>query len=86
MVTLRFNLSMAFVLVLGAGLSAYDQAPMIKETIVGVWQWQEDDGEQAVAPDRGGMTVFRDATPHQPPRQVNGVVRVASRMRRGLWR
>src|SRR5262249_7547353 len=31
--------------------------------------------EPAVAPDRGGITVFRSSTSHQPPRQVNGVVR-----------
>src|SRR5262245_44923522 len=31
--------------------------------------------EPAVAPDRGGITFFRDSTSHQPPRQVNGVVR-----------
>jgi hypothetical protein len=29
----------------------------------------------AVAPDRGGIAVFHGSTSHQPPRQVNGVVR-----------
>src|SRR5262245_25487799 len=28
----------------------------------------------AVAPDRGGMTVFQGSTSHQPPRQVNFTV------------
>jgi hypothetical protein len=32
-------------------------------------------GEPAVAPDRGGNTVFRGSTFHQPPRQVNAGVR-----------
>src|SRR5687768_3895847 len=32
-------------------------------------------GEPAVAPDRGGITVFLGSTSHQPPRQVNGGVR-----------
>jgi len=32
-------------------------------------------GEPAVAPDRGGITVIQSSTSHQPPRQVNGVVR-----------
>jgi hypothetical protein len=31
--------------------------------------------EPAVAPDRGGITVFQSSTSHQPPRQVNRVVR-----------
>ena len=31
--------------------------------------------EPAVAPDRGGMTVFQGSTSHEPPRQVNGGVR-----------
>src|ERR1700722_5552782 len=31
--------------------------------------------EPAVAPDRGGITVFQGSASHQPPRQVNGVVR-----------
>jgi hypothetical protein len=31
--------------------------------------------EPAVAPDRGGITAFQSSTSHQPPRQVNGVVR-----------
>src|SRR5687768_14457697 len=30
--------------------------------------------EPAVAPDRGGIAVFRSSTLHQPPRQVNGIV------------
>ncbi len=34
----------------------------------------EIDGEPAVAPDRGGITVFQGSTSHQPPRQVNSVV------------
>ncbi len=32
-------------------------------------------GEPAVAPDRGGIPVFSFSSSHQPPRQVNGVVR-----------
>ena len=35
----------------------------------------EINGEPAVAPDRGGMTVLRSSTSHQPPRQVNFFVR-----------
>jgi hypothetical protein len=31
--------------------------------------------ESAVAPARGGITVFQGSTSHQPPRQVNGGVR-----------
>src|SRR5262245_5369925 len=31
--------------------------------------------EPAVAPDRGGITAFPSSTSHQPPRQVNGIVR-----------
>ena len=31
--------------------------------------------EPNAAPDRGGITVFRDSTSHQRPQQVNGVVR-----------
>jgi hypothetical protein len=30
-----------------------------------------------IQPDRGGMTVFRGSSSHQPPRQVNGVVRAS---------
>src|SRR5215813_417601 len=36
---------------------------------------REIQAEPAVAPDRGGIAAFRDSTSHQPPRQVNGVVR-----------
>ena len=31
--------------------------------------------EPAVAPGRGGITVFQGSSSHQPPQQVNGVVR-----------
>jgi len=31
--------------------------------------------EPVAAPDRGGITVFQGSTSHQPPRQVNGIVR-----------
>src|SRR5262249_6275595 len=38
--------------------------------------------EPAVAPDRGGITVFQGSASHQPPRQVNGVVRPPEATRR----
>src|SRR5262245_48553288 len=36
----------------------------------------ESVAEPAVAPDRGGTTVFHGSKSHRPPRQVNVVVRV----------
>jgi hypothetical protein len=44
MPTLRFVLSMAMVVVLGAGLSAQNQAPTKKEKIIGVWEWRQEWG------------------------------------------
>jgi hypothetical protein len=37
----------------------------------------EQFAERAVAPDRGGSAFFQGSTSHQPPWQVNGVVRCA---------